>query len=59
MTALSAKTPFTSANPHALATILEASETKSIIARGDPHALSGAESPAPVRQFFARAKESA
>jgi response regulator RpfG family c-di-GMP phosphodiesterase len=41
MTATSAKSPFTSANPHALATILEASETKSIIAATDIFDISG------------------
>jgi len=34
-------------------------ETKSIIARGDPHALGGVDGPIQAQQFFARAMESA
>ena len=41
MNALAQKTPFSTANPHALATILEASQTKSIIASRDIFDISG------------------
>ena len=41
MTAPTASSPFASANPHALATILEASQTKSIIASSDIFDLAG------------------